>query len=65
MIPDPGATTSAYFDLGTWLWDFHCRPFRPARVHSCLGNDPTCPGHDGNPCHYIDHPGSPAMSIGP
>lgn len=28
------------------------RPFRPKRVHSCLGNDPTCPGHDGDACHY-------------
>ncbi len=31
------------------------------RDHQCPGNDPTCPGHDGDACHYEDLPDSPAM----
>ncbi len=38
-------------------------PIRPKRVHSCLGNDPTCPGHDGDPCHYLPMPGSLAAEL--
>lgn len=27
----------------------------------CIGNDPGCPCQDGDACHYVDMPGSPAM----
>lgn len=28
----------------------------------CLFGDPTCPCQDGDACHYVDLPGSPAMT---
>jgi hypothetical protein len=28
---------------------------------TCIGNDAFCPCHDGDACHYVDLPGSPAM----
>ena len=31
----------------------------------CIGNDPACPCQDGDACHYIDLPGSPAMTPKP
>lgn len=27
----------------------------------CPHGDPTCPCQDGDACHYVDLPGSPAM----
>ena len=30
-----------------------------AAPHDC--GDPTCPGRDGDPCHYEDHDGTPAF----
>lgn len=29
---------------------------------ACAFGDPTCPCQDGDACHYIDLPGSPAMA---
>lgn len=29
----------------------------------CKGGDPFCPCQDGDACHYVDMPGSPAMTI--
>lgn len=31
----------------------------------CIGNDPGCPCQDGDACHYVDMPGSPAMKPRP
>jgi len=28
----------------------------------CVGNDPYCPCQDGDACHYVDIPGSPAFA---
>ena len=32
-----------------------------AEHYPCIGNDPSCPCQDGDVCHYVDAPGSPAM----
>lgn len=36
-----------------------------AATKPCIGRDPTCPCQDGDACHYVDLPGSPAMPIPP
>ncbi len=49
------------------LEDGHRRSWWPARRRSldsakeCAFGDPCCPCQDGDPCHYVDLPGSPAM----
>ena len=30
-------------------------------MKACIGNDPYCPCQDGDACHYVDLPGSPAF----
>lgn len=30
---------------------------------SCIGNDRLCPCQDGDACHYVDLPGSPAWPL--
>jgi len=34
---------------------------REAEVSKCAFGDPLCPCQDGDPCHYVDLPDSPAM----
>lgn len=37
----------------------------PGTTKRCIGNDPGCPCQDGDACHYVDMPGSPAMKPKP
>jgi hypothetical protein len=34
---------------------------RPSSLLRCKFGDPYCPCQDGDACHYVDLPGSPAM----
>lgn len=45
-----------------WLEQEH-GPLVP--VLSCIANDPTCPCRDGDACHYVAYPGSPAVPLPP
>jgi hypothetical protein len=36
-------------------------PFPTEGIDICPFGDPTCPCPDGDPCHYVDLPGSPGM----
>lgn len=43
------------------VWLVHREGPVPWPETECEFGDPFCPCQDGDPCHYVDQPGSPAM----